>query len=114
MISASQHAWELIRSTLLAYLTHQRDQEEAQRLFLHKVDQTQQAGITATIENPRLSYRDIGLIQMAFALLTPGLDTTVRPPGARSVGGELGKFLSGLSAITTHEALPSRGFKKTL
>lgn len=46
-----------------------------------------------TIANKRLSYRDLAIVQAAYAICQPGLDTTVRPEGARTVSQRLSLFL---------------------
>lgn len=46
-----------------------------------------------TIHNRSLSYRDLALIQAAYAIRQPGLDTKIRPEGARTVAKRLSQFL---------------------
>lgn len=87
--------WLLIKATLQRYFNNPARQVEA-RLHIERIlsDAAVRANLQATIQNSSVSYRDAAVIQLAFAISTPGLDPTVRPPGARAIGGKLGTYLT--------------------
>lgn len=87
--------WALIKSTLGRYFNNPARQAEAAASLERGVsDATVLANLKATMHNPSVSYRDAAVIQMAFALCNPGLDTTVRPPGARAIGEKFGTYVA--------------------
>jgi hypothetical protein len=83
---------ELLTTTVGRYLSNPEGRAEAERKFQAAVPQEQRNNLIAVLETQKLSYRDAVLVQLAYAICNPGMDTTKRPEGARTVAKQLGAF----------------------
>lgn len=114
MGQTDREEWTLLKVTLERYL--QDPTERARVLLDTKVaffDTAVRTNLEATMHNPSISYRDAALIQLAFALSNPGLDTTQRPPGARAMGGKLGSFMAANHIRSVADAYQNIGKNST-
>ena len=86
--------WDLIQRTLSRYLADPGLLPSTASALEALVPSEQAESLTNLLSGSRLSYRDVTLIQLAYALCAPGLDTNERPPGARTTGSRLGTFFA--------------------
>src|SRR3712207_572052 len=86
--------WHLLESTLERFLKDPAPSEQIWTALGSDVPADQRDALTAVLETSQRSYRDAVLIQLAHALLSPGMDTRVRPTGARGIAGKLGRFFT--------------------
>src|SRR5688572_17905539 len=106
---AEPPVWRLLRDTLASYLegkgtgTIDSLREDVPKGQLSNLDHVLNPGRSG------LSYRDVILSQLAYAILSPGLDTTQRPQGARPLGQRLGTFLRSNHITTVADAYQNIG-----
>lgn len=73
------------------------------------IPDAQRSNLDTVLSTQRLSYRDAVLIQLAYALCTPGLDTTRRHTGVRSVAANLPGLLASAHIPSVRDAFQNIG-----
>lgn len=103
-----EQEWELLEDTLKRYLADLPQLERLSEGVKETAGPQQFENLDKVLDNPS-SYRDALVIQLAFALRQPGLDTTKRPEGGRSVAIKLGHFLKASHIQSVADAFQNVG-----
>ncbi|MHB9146275.1 MAG: hypothetical protein ACYC5Y_13170 [Symbiobacteriia bacterium] len=101
-------AWTLIESTFTKHFANPGELQRAEALMSAQTPQVK-GTVDDILGKLPVSYRDVTLIQLAYAIQKPGLDATKRPPGARGMGKRLGTYLKANHIKSVEDAYQNVG-----